>query len=424
MSLSVTGGKAPENAVSQKTCHLVKHDEAFGGNGAHGIGTEVDFTLSFIPNSFAFFNGSLHHLAKLLIKKNNLMKKILVLFCGVAALFISCEKEKNDSTPAPDNLNGIFVINEGAFLSGNADISFFSSDSAYSNTKLFESVNGVPLGDVAQSMTIYDNHAYIAVNGSGKVEVVSMNDFKRTGTITNIGGPRYFLGKGNSGYISDWASNQLKVYELTSLTLIDSIPCGAGPEEMVLVNNKIFVCNGGGYGNDSTITVINASNNDVIATIACPVNPSSIRVDKNNKIWVLCRGDIGPDYTPTPDDAGGALLQIDPSTYAILKTFNMNYDRHPIQLKMNNAKDKIYFLNGSSNFSGSVYTMNITDATLPLAAIVDDNFYGLGIHPVSGDIYTGLLNFSTNSWMIHYNQSGAVLDSSGVGIGPNGFVFN
>ena len=61
---------------------------------------------------------------------------------------------------------------------------------------------------------------------------------------------------------------------------------------------------------------------------------------------------------------------------------------------------------------------------LPASAIVDREYYGLGINPFNENIYGGIGNFSTNSWVLQYKNDGTLIDSMQVGIGPNGFVFN
>jgi YVTN family beta-propeller protein len=357
----------------------------------------------------------------------NFLSTSKLLTAGLLSLFLfsSCEKDKETIVAsAPDNLNGVFIINEGAYGSGNGSISFISNDSSYYNSDLYNTINNSALGDIVQSMTIYNNYAYIPVNNSQRMEVVSMNNFKRKGSITGLSSPRFFVGNGSTGFVSDWVSNSVYVINLNSLTITDTIHCGAGPEGMTIVNNKLFICNSGGFGDDSTVTVADATTHEIITTIHTPVNPTSVAVDANGMIRVLCKGSLGSDYTPTPDDAPGALISIDPSNFGITQTLYFNYDQHPVKMQISADKLNLFYLNGNQGYSGTIDKILIDATTLPTTPFINSEFYGLGVNPKNGDIYGGRVNFSANAYVVHYNTNGIIQDSVLAGVGPNGFAFN
>ncbi len=358
------------------------------------------------------------------------MKKNISLILVAILLISSCKKDNETtsklSNPVTYNSKGIFVINEGAYGQGNGSISYFRTDSNYIDQSIYKNVNSLDLGDVVQSMSIYNNNGYIVVNNSQKVEVVNMFDFKRKTTIIGLASPRYFLGiNSGKGYISDWTDNNIKIIDLSTNQITGTIPCGAGPDQMLLLNNKVYVCNVGGFGNDSTLTVIDATTNSVLNTLPVGLNPNSIQIDANGKIWVLSGGSLGPDYTAgTSDDIGGKLLQIDPSNGNVLKQFLFLQGDHPVKMAMNSSKNNIYFLGGNSTYTGTVFRMNILETSLPSVALINREFYGIGIDPSNENIYCGIGNFSLNSYILHFNSNGTILDSAKVGLGPNGFVFN
>ena len=66
-------------------------------------------------------------------------------------------------------------------------------------------------------------------------------------------------------YVSCVASNQVRVYNTSNLSLVNTIPVGANPLLMKFTNDGsyLFVCN----RNDNTVTVINGSNNTVQTTV-------------------------------------------------------------------------------------------------------------------------------------------------------------
>ncbi len=357
------------------------------------------------------------------------MKNCLML-CLMVCLFFSCEKDKHEEPGTviviPDSVKGTFVINEGAFGLSNGEISFISNDGSVKISQLFYSANNRPLGDVIQSMQIINNKGFIVANNSQKVEVVAMSNFKSVGVISGFASPRYVLPISNSvAYVSDWSDNNIKIVDLNTLLITGTITTGNGPEQMLKVGSNVYVTNVGGFGVDSTVTIINSLTNTVTTTMVVGVNPNSIIQDANGSIWILCGGSLGADFTPnTADDIGGKLMKIDPTTNTIISTFNFAQGEHPLKITSNKDKTKIYFLNGSSAYTGTVMMMDIAANALPSSPIVNREFYGLGINPSNENICGGIGSFSTNSWMLRYTQTGTLIDSSQVGIGPNGFLFN
>ena len=340
-------------------------------------------------------------------------------------ILCSCEKEKSSTA---DSIvyqeQGIFVVNEGAYQANNGSVSYLQQTGRGVISDLFKNVNNVPLGDVVQSMNIYNGRGYMVVNNSKKVEVVSMVDFSSIGTITGFLGPRYFLPvNADKAYVSDWFSNQIKVIDLISRTISSTIDVGAGPEQMALSNGKVYVANVGGYGNDSIISVIDVATNSVIKTIEVGLNPNSIVNLQNGGLLVLCGGTTGADYIGgTADDVAGQLILIDPLSDNISQTLNFSQSFHPLKLVTKKTADKIYFLGGDNGYTGAVYDFDLNLFIHSL--LIPGSYYGLGVNPADGNIFCGQPGFSAREYFLKFKADGSLIDSSLVGIGPNGFVFN
>lgn len=361
-----------------------------------------------------------------IIEPMNKKKIILLALCSAFGIS-ACERDdKNDIAP-PSNLKGMFIVNEGAFGGGNAAVSFFSADSAYSVTDIYSTVNdGQPIGDVLQSMSIYNGKAYLCVNNSQLVRVVTMNNFRETGQITGIINPRYFHGLSDSlGAVSDWASGKVFFINLENNSISSQTPTGSGPEEMLRTGSNLLVCNSGGYtGEDSTVSVIDLNTREVTGTIATGLYPGWIRKDRNNKIWVLCKGSYGTDFSSTADDTGGELIRINPTSLAIEARFTFPQDQHPSRLQLGNNGDELYYLSYSGYLGGALYRMNISDNALPPVPLIDGEYYGFGIDPRNGQITLCRPSFTGNSTALRYTSTGSRIDSVTTGIGPNAALFN
>jgi len=358
------------------------------------------------------------------MKIGSIFKTLFTLLLTVS--LFACKKDDNNS-PAPGlSVSGVFVVNEGAFGSGNGSISYYDLETGSMNDNIFEAINGFPLGDVAQSMTIHQSKAYLVVNASKKIEVVDVTTFLSMATITGFEGPRYIITKGAKGYVSDWFSNEIKVVDLNSNTIVKSIATGTGPEQMLIKNNKLFVVNVVGWGNDSTVTVINTDTETAIGTIQVGLNPNSVRIDNNGKLWVLCGGSTGPDYIGgTSDDIAGSLWRINPESMAIELHLALNSYDHPSKLQTSSSGSDLYYLNGTDGYNGKIMKMSSNSTNAPVLPLTNKNFYGLGIDPVSGYVYGGFSpGFSQDGYIFRYTGNFILIDSIQAGIGPGQFVFN
>ncbi len=338
--------------------------------------------------------------------------------------------------PAAEN-NNVFVLNEGPFSSGSGvgTVTLYDKITKAVTPDLFQGVNGTGrrLGNIVQSMAVRDKRGYIVVNGSNKVEVVSLPDFKSVGVVRGLNSPRYFLPISTSrAYVTQWGNYAgvragVKVVDLINNVVVDSIATGDLPERLILAGGKVFVAN---YGTN-TITVIDPATGRVTSTLTVGDAPNSFAVDKNSRLWVLCGGLVvyngmftAVDYAAT---TAGSLYSLDPANPtagATSRTFSTNRYA-PVDLHINSGGDQLYFrATDGFTFVGGVCRLGTADAALPslAAPFIPGLFYGLGVDPNTGIVYTGTGTFSADK-MARYQPAGTLIDETVVGAGPNGFVF-
>ncbi len=361
------------------------------------------------------------------MKKASFKSIVLFTLLGISLNFTACKKDTEedpnpvttpDPTPTGSYNSGVFVTCEGQFVGGTGTVSFYNRSNGNVSNNIFQSVNSLPIGNVLQSMEIYNDKGYLVVNNAQKIEVVNASTFASTGKITGLEQPRYFLGiSAGKAYVTQWgasgANNGVKVIDLAGNTAGALIPTGTGPENMALSGNFVYVTNTGGFGTDSTLTIINKTTDLVSATLKVGDSPNSIQVDKNGKIWVLCGGSYGPPAT------AGKLVRINPASNSIEASFDFsNSSIHPNHLVINKTKDVLYYLSGGEICSFAI------NATSLSSSLINRSFYSLGIDPSDDVIYAANAgNFTGNGSVLRYNTAAALIDSFQVGIVPGNFCF-
>lgn len=246
------------------------------------------------------------------------MTKQFFILVFYAILIVSCRKE-DEITPStgtdvapPEgelgDIKGFFLLNEGNMGSNKATLDYFDYETGVYTKNIYAERNpGVikELGDVGNDIQIYGNKLYAVINCSHFIEVMDVNTAKH---ITQISIPncRYITFKDNYAYVSSYAGPvqidpnarlgyvaRIDTSQLSS-TKIDTCVVGYQPEEMVVVGNKLYVANSGGYrvpDYDRTISVIDIPSFKVIKTIDVGINLHRLEKDNYGNIYVSSRGD-------------------------------------------------------------------------------------------------------------------------------------
>jgi DNA-binding beta-propeller fold protein YncE len=327
-----------------------------------------------------------------------------LLYILLLLLVFGCDKDKigpqflTESVDISEALHKVYLVNEGNFGWGTGSISVYDPSSAIVSHQAFSDANGFALGDVAQSMTRHDNKFYMVVNNSGKVEVMDTANLQSTATITGLNSPRFFLGLGNKGYVTDLYANAISVVDLTTNAITSQIAFGDWTDRIIAVNGSVYV----GAVNTGNLLEIDPATDLIVDTIPLTKGVGSMVVDDNGMLWVLCSGGIN-DQIPQ-------LYQIDPTDNSIVQSFAFGtINEGPNNLCIDPTGTMLYFVNGG------IFSIATSSAGLPATALISANsriLYSLAVDPNSGELYASdAIDYVQASDVYRYSASGNLIET-------------
>ena len=203
-------------------------------------------------------------------------------------------------------IKGFFLLNEGNMGSNKATLDYYDAETGVYSKNIYAERNpGVvkELGDVGNDIQIYGDKLYAVVNCSHFVEVMNVRTAKHIGVVS-IPNCRYIVFKGPYAYVSSYAGpvqidpnarlGYVAKVDTASLTVLETCVVGYQPEEMVIVGDKLYVANSGGYrvpNYDNTVSVIDLNTFKEIKKIEVAINLHRLELDHYGNIWVSSRGD-------------------------------------------------------------------------------------------------------------------------------------
>lgn len=347
---------------------------------------------------------------------------LLVTFVFLLILFGSCSDDDSNYVPPPVGAyeNGYFITNEGPFQNGSGSITFVDDDGTV-RQHVYAAENSEELGNIVNSMTLDGDKGYIVVNNSHKIVVVNRKTMKKLNTIEgdHINNPRYLAVSNGLGFVSNWgdpvdpADDFISVIDLRTNTLVRSIAVGEGPENMVIEDDKVYVCLEGGHSQNNKVAVLSISQPELVETITVGDVPNSIVSDDDGNIWVLCEGI--PAWTQ--NETEGALFKIDPSDFST-ESLDFEMGDHPKLL--DEDMGNLYY-----NLDGKVYYMEKGGSNIPTESMngLDGDYYAMKVE--NGELYgTDAGDYaSEGNLKIYTVVSGSLLETISTGIIPGDIVF-
>ena len=306
----------------------------------------------------------------------------------------------SDSVLGP--VKGFFLLNEGNMGSNKASLDYFDYASGEYHKNIFPERNPnvvKELGDVGNDIQIYGSKLYAVINCSHLIEVMDVNTAKEISKIT-VTNCRYIVFKDGYAYVSSYAGPVLidpnarlgEVVKIDTATLqvVGSCTVGYQPEEMVIVGNKLYVANSGGYrvpNYDNTVSVIDLDPFAEIKQITVALNLHRMRVDRDGLIYVTSRGDYYDVHSNT--------YVINSKTDMVAGT--LNFPASELYL----CGDSLYSYSTEYSKITGKWTINYTIYDTKMRRVVSRSFikdgtdklivtpYALAVNPENGEILVG-----------------------------------
>ena len=331
---------------------------------------------------------------------------------------------------------GVLILCEGGFNAGNSTLSYYSPNEKKVENDVFRRVNGIPMGDVGQSVCIFDGKVYITVENSGVIWALDEKTFKVKGRLTgtaanHIVNPRYIHKVYNDkAYVTDLFSPYINIFnpetmEYKGSISVDGISLNgySSTEEMVQYDKYVFVnC----WSYSKKILVIDSEKDQLVNTIELDSwQPKSMVVDDLGQLWVITDGGYKMTREGFGDDIPH-LYRIDALSQRIDLDLPLGTDQSNVQLALSSNREMLYILNND------LYRMKVTDETFPSEPFIKapvsngkrDFLYGLGVNPVNDEVYLAdAIDYSQSGVVYRYSDQGQLLDQFRVGIIPNHFAF-
>ena len=358
---------------------------------------------------------------------------IAAAWCAVL-LLAACESsgpaEKEDFDTGGSA--GVFCLCEGNMNAGNASLSYYDPAARTVQNEVFYRANGAKLGDVAQSIFLREGRVFIPMDNSGVFWAIDADTFRVEGKLeaassqhpdenNHIVAPRYihFLNDEKAYVTQIWDPRiyivNPRTYEITGYIQTDMDFETGSTEQMVQYDKYVFT-NCWSYQN--RILVIDTETDTVCDEITVGIQPTSLVMDKYNKIWTVTDG--GYEGSPYGHEAP-SLYCIDAATRKVEKQFKFKFGDWPSEVQLNGTRDTLYFINKA------IWRLPVTATNFPVKPFVpyqNTLYYGLTVNPFNSEVYVAdAIDYVQDGVILRYSPEGELLDEFYVGIIPGAFCW-
>lgn len=301
----------------------------------------------------------------------------------------------------PESVVGFYLLNEGNMGSNKCTLDFFDCTTGYYRQNIYAETNPnvvLELGDVGNDIQVYGSKLYAVINCSNFVEVMDKADARHIGEI-KIPNCRNIVFHEGYAYVSSYAGTvqidpnarlgYVAKVDTATLEVVAECTVGYQPEEMAVVDGKLYVANSGGYrvpDYDRTVSVIDLNTFTEIKQIDVAINLHRIEADGQGFLYVSSRG----DYYGTGSD----LFVIDTRTDEVVDTLGLAVSEMCIDDGMLYVLGSEYSYTASDGRAVSYAKIDTETRNIVSRNFITDGTekeitmpYGLAVNPETKEIY-------------------------------------
>jgi len=278
---------------------------------------------------------------------------MFILAVGLLAGCDGCDSSTQPTPPPPDAGSALLVANQTG--AGNLTVVDIDNQTVR--------LGAAGLGNIPNDIIRVGEKLYVINSGSGNMNVLRINS---ENILTSLDTMDLDRGRGLSpqyGAIADNGKMYISNFNDGTVTILDTAtgnhvgytPVGFGPQDVVAVGDKIYVCNSG-YDPQTgirhrpgTVSVISSTNNQEIYSITVGVNPQNMTLDSERNLHVVCSG--------IQDSVAGAIYKISVRTDAVLQVIYIGGTPGDIALT---SQGLAYVAAGGWTTDGFVYLYKTT----------------------------------------------------------------
>lgn len=205
------------------------------------------------------------------------MKK---LYLFVVLSFFSCNIDEENETFEPTKSSWVFVACEGNYGASNGSITMIKNDG---EIKSIENI-----GDVVQSLEVYNNKLFVIINNSHKILAydITENGLRLPGIEidTNNSSPREMKIIDDKLYFTNWNTSDIKILNLTNYVIEESIKIDGKPESIEYDGTNLWVGVqlNNDYSDGNKLIKLNPQSNSILESFEIGKGPTSISFNDNN----------------------------------------------------------------------------------------------------------------------------------------------
>jgi YVTN family beta-propeller protein len=188
---------------------------------------------------------------------------------------------------ASAQLQGVYVANQGNFSDNNGSVTYYDVQAGKATPVLRN------FGTLVQGLLLHEGRGYVASNTSDAIDVFDAVTHARIAQIEDVPSPRYLavVGAGRT-YVSNLFSGTVTILDLAGRRVTGTIQVGSNPEDIAVTGTRAYVANSG-FGEDTTLTVIDTETDAVLATVPLGCDgPRHLEVDSDDEVWAFCTGRV------------------------------------------------------------------------------------------------------------------------------------